>query len=96
MVAELLPTPAEFFDYAALRASLPVHGVTVYVEADALANYLDGRLQRVLIAATEGEVLLGYAAGALNDFYTLKPFGVDILRPTTRVPPGYWQPLDDR
>jgi hypothetical protein len=85
MLAELLPTPAEFFDYATLRVGLPAAGITVYVETDALAQYLKDRFREVL-GAVQGEVLIGYSSGQINDFYTLTPFGIDVPRPTTGVP----------
>lgn len=94
MVGELLPAPAEFFDYAAVRASLGASGVMVYVEADALAVYLNDRFRELIAASAAGNALLGYAAGPINDYYTLTPFGVDVPRPQSQVPTEVLVALD--
>jgi hypothetical protein len=86
MVADLLDSPPEFFHYAKARGALRDRGVTVYMESDALGTYIDDRFRGLLARDDGGEALLGYSSGAINDYYTMTPFGIDVPRPRTEVP----------
>ncbi|MEV7282955.1 hypothetical protein AB0O01_00020 [Streptomyces sp. NPDC093252] len=70
MVADILRPPAEFYAYACTRGAIAkASGPQVFVEADALAAWLDHRIQPVQPAPQE-IVFLATGNEALNDYYT--------------------------
>ncbi|MFG2267307.1 hypothetical protein [Streptomyces sp. NPDC048720] len=70
MVADILRHPAEFYAYARTRAAIAkAGGPQVFVEADALAAWLEHRIEPVQPAPDE-IVFLDTGSEAVNDYYT--------------------------
>ncbi|MFB8215708.1 hypothetical protein [Streptomyces anulatus] len=88
MVADILRHPAEFYAYARTRAAIAeAGGPRVFVEADALAAWLDHRVQPVEPAPDE-IVFLDTGSEAVNDYYTqqvITPGSVSPARPDSGV-----------
>ncbi|MGW8775909.1 hypothetical protein [Streptomyces sp. NPDC055794] len=87
MVADLLRHPAEFYAYARTRATITkAGGPRVFVEADALAAWLDHRVQPVDPAPDE-IVFLRTGSEAVNDYYTqvMTPSSPSPVRPGSGV-----------
>lgn len=93
MVADVLRHPAEFYAYASTRAAMAkAKGPTVFVEADALAAWLEHRVQPVepplANSCTSSE--------AVNAFYTHvdAPGSPSPSRPTSGIPSEVLDALD--
>ncbi|MEU1320971.1 hypothetical protein [Streptomyces tibetensis] len=87
MVADILRHPAEFYAYARTRAAIAkAGGPRVFVEADALADWLDHRVQPVEPAPGE-IVFLDTGNEAVNDYYTqvIAPDSASPARPGSGV-----------
>ncbi|MCX4538434.1 hypothetical protein OHA79_50910 (plasmid) [Streptomyces sp. NBC_00841] len=95
-VAEILRHPAEFYAYARTRAAMAkVKGPTVFVEADALAVWLEHRVQPVEPCASE-LVYLDTSSEAINAFYTHvdAPGSPSPSRPASGIPSEVLDALD--
>ncbi|WP_328891707.1 hypothetical protein [Streptomyces sp. NBC_00316] len=96
MVADVLRHPAEFYAYASTRAAMAkAKGPTVFVEADALAAWLEHRVQPVEPPAGE-LVHLDTSSEAVNAFYTHvdAPGSPSPSRPTSGIPSEVLDALD--
>jgi hypothetical protein len=89
MIRDILTDPAAFHHYARVRASMAAGGPLVLMESDALGSYLIDRIapqRRKAEQDPEVSVLLGYASGAINAYFTALELGRPIGRPSTGVP----------
>lgn len=87
MIAEVLPTPSEFFAYAALRSGMVKDGQTmVFVEADALGAWLSDRLSKTTRISGVGLRddapirMVSATSSWMNDYFSLEAMrrlGVD-------------------
>lgn len=87
MIAEVLPSPAEFFAYAALRSQMVQEGNTmVFVEADALGGWVVDRLTKTTkvtgVGIREGapSQMVSATSSWMNDYFSLaamRRLGVD-------------------
>ena len=96
MVADILRHPAEFYAYARTHAAITqAGGPRVFVEADALAAWLEHRIQPV--PPPPGELIfLDTGNQAVNSYYThtATPDSPSPVRPTSGVLPEVLHALD--
>ncbi|MFD6743243.1 hypothetical protein ACWHA6_38210 [Streptomyces anthocyanicus] len=96
MVGDVLRHPAEFYAYACTRAAISkARGPRVFVEADALAAWLEHRIQPVKPAPGE-LVFLETGSEAVNSYYThvATPGSSSPTRPASGVLPDVLRALD--
>jgi hypothetical protein len=89
MVADVLTDAGSFHHYARTRAATTAAGPVIYVESDGLGAYLQDRLAGVRAEANDNPdaiVVLGYASGDINEFFTNTELGLKSRAPTTGVP----------
>ena len=91
MVRDVLDDPASFLHYATTRGVAFELGIEIYLESDALGEYLNTRLAPLIDQAKEYEnyrhVLVDNRSAVLNNYFTLSELGLDLAKPDTGVPP---------
>lgn len=95
MVRDILDDPASFLHYATIRGVVFERGIQIYLESDALGEYLKNRLTPLIDQASEANtyqpIFLGHRSVEINDYFTTLEEGVDVEKPGTGVP----SPLSD-
>ena len=89
MVTDLLGTPASFLAYSWTRSQIiSDDSLLAITEADLLAGFLKRRLLDVLsIERRErAQIMIGFQADDLNEYFTGRAMGLEAERPTTGMP----------
>lgn len=98
MIADILPTPHEFFAYLSLRSAMAANPVSALIsEADALGAFLHDRLRdyRGILAKSNVSVAsLTHHAQDLNAYYSADAGGLQAAKPRLNLKDGLMDELD--
>lgn len=92
MVRDILDDPASFLHYAMIRGVAFELGIQIYLESDALGEYLATRLVPLINQARESEnyqhILVGHRSTEVNNYFTMLEHGINAEKPSTGIPPA--------